>query len=231
MVDINKAVVAKLSKQGKEFEILVDCEKALELKKGASVSLGDVLATDEIYKDVKKGDKASEHDLQNIFGTTDINEISKKIIKEGHIQLTREYLTKEREERRKQVINVIHRNAVDPKTGLPHPAQRIENAMEEAKIKIDENRAAEDQIDDIVSKLKAIIPIRFETRKVQVVIPAKFAGQSYPIIKNYGKYREEWLSNGNLKVDIELPAGIVDEFFSKLNNLCHGEVESKILEE
>ena len=33
---------------------------------------------------------------------------------------------------------MIHRNAVDPKTGLPHPPQRIESAMEEAKIHVDE---------------------------------------------------------------------------------------------
>jgi len=230
MVDIDKAVIAKLKKDEKEFEILVDCDKALELKKGKSVGLNEVLATDEIYKDVKKGDKASEHDLQKIFNTTDVQEISKEIILKGHIQLTREHLTKQREEIRKQVISIIHTNAVDPKTGLPHPPQRIENAITEAKVHIDENKRAEDQVEGILSKLKAIIPIKFERKKVEVIVPAKFAGQSYPIIKKYGNAAEEWLNDGSLKVRIELPAGLVDEFFGKLNSLCHGEIQSKIIE-
>lgn len=230
MVDVDKAVVARLEKNGKTFEILVDCDKALEFKKGKSVSMDDILAVDEIYKDVKKGDKASEHDLKNIFKTTDFIEISKVIIGKGEVQLTREHLAKQRVEIRKQIINMIHRNAVDPKTGLPHPPQRIESAMEEAKVHVDENKSAADQVDDILKKLKIIIPIRFETKKVQVIIPAKFSGQSFHILKSYGNPKTEWLGNGSLKASLELPGGLIDEFFSKLNGLCHGEVESKILE-
>ena len=149
MVDVDKAVVAKLKKQGKDFEILVDCDKALEFKEGKSVLIDDVIAVDHVFKDVKKGEKASEHDLQSLFKTTDAREISKIIVKEGVIQLTREHLARAREEKRKQVITLIHRNAVDPKTGIPHPPQRIEAAMEEAKVRIDENKKAEDQSEDI----------------------------------------------------------------------------------
>ena len=230
MVNVDKAVIARLEKNGKNFEILVDCDKALELKKGMNISMDDVLAVDEIYKDVKKGDKASEHDLKNIFKTIDVRDVSKIIITKGIVQLTREHLAKQREEIRKQIVNTIHRNAVDPKTGLPHPPQRIESAMEEAKVHIDENKTASDQVDDILKKLKVIIPIKFETKKIQVVIPPRFAGQSFHILKSYGNPASEWLNDGSLKATLELPGGLIDEFFSKLNGLCHGEVESRILE-
>mgnify|MGYP001591918670 CR=1 FL=1 len=229
MVSVDKAVIAKLKKQDKEFEILVDCDLALELKSGKSVSIDDVLAVNDIFKDVKKGEKASEHDLQKLFNTTDVREISKIIIKQGNVQLTREHLAKIREEKRKQIINLIHRNAVDPKTGIPHPPQRIENALAEAKVHIDENKKAEEQIDDILKKLQPIIPIKFERKRVEVIIPAKFAGQAYNVLKTY-KASEQWLSNGNLRGEVELPAGLVDEFFSRLNSICHGEVESRIME-
>ena len=102
MVNIDKAVVAKLKKEEKVFEILVDCDKALELRKGKSVSMDDILATDEIYKDVKKGEKASEHDLLRIFNTNDSIKISKEIILNGEVQLTREHLAREREEKREE---------------------------------------------------------------------------------------------------------------------------------
>ncbi|MFH1592312.1 MAG: ribosome assembly factor SBDS [Candidatus Woesearchaeota archaeon] len=229
MVDVDKAVIAKLKKEGKNFEILVDCDKALELRKGKSVGMDDVLATDDVFKDVKKGEKASEHDLQSLFGTTDVREVSKKIILDGVVQLTREHLAREREEKRKQIVNIIHRNAIDPKTGLPHPPQRIENAMEEAKVHIDENKRAEDQVEDILNKIKPIIPIKFEKKKLQVIIPPKYAGQTFHVFKSYGEHKEEWLGDGSLRVKIELPAGIVDEFFGKLNSICRGEVESKEL--
>ncbi len=228
MVNVDRAVIAKITKEGKDFEILVDCDKALELKSGKNISIDDIVAVDDIFKDVKKGEKASEHDLQKFFGTKDAREISKAIILKGVVQLTREHLAKQREERRKQVITLIHRNAVDPKTGIPHPPQRIESAMEEAKVHIDENKKAEDQIEDIVHKLKPIIPIKFETKRIEVIIPARFSAQCYNVLKN-AHASEEWLNDGRLRGRIELPAGIVDEFFGKLNAICHGEVESKIL--
>ena len=46
----------------------------------------------------------------------------------------------------------------------------------------------------------------------------------------YGKVmKTDWKSDGSLESTVEIPAGIIDEFFSKLNGLCHGEVFSKIL--
>ena len=44
MVNVDKAHIAKISMQGKHFEILIDSDKAMEFKAGKSVSLGDVLA-------------------------------------------------------------------------------------------------------------------------------------------------------------------------------------------
>jgi len=229
MVDIDKAVIARLKKDNKIFEILVDCDKALEYRDGKSVNLNDIIAVDDIFKDVKKGDKASEHDLMSVFKTSDVLDISKEIIKTGEIQLTAKHQTKIREEKKKRIIDIIRRNAVDAKTGLPHPPQRIENAMEEAKIHIDEHKTAEEQVEDVLKKIRIILPIRFETKELQVVIPAKFAGQSYYILKKYKMLKDEWLSNGNLQATIELPSGVVDDFFNDLNKICHGEIESKIL--
>ena len=228
MVNVDRAVLAKMKKEGKEFEILVDCEKALELKEGKSVGIDDIVAVNDIFKDVKKGEKASEHDLQRLFGTTDFSKIAKEIILKGEVQLTKEHLSKKREELRKKIINIIHRNAIDPKTGIPHPPQRIESAMEEAKVHINEHKTAEDQVEEIIHKLKPIIPIRFETRKIEVIIPASYSGHCYNVLKSYNA-TEEWMNDGRLKAKVELAAGVVDEFFGKLNSICHGEVESKIV--
>ena len=102
MVDVNKAITARIKKQGENFEILVnDCEKALEFREG-KVPLDEILVINEIFKDVKKGLHASEHEMQKIFGTSDKKRIAGIIINEGEIQLTAEYQKKLREEKIKK---------------------------------------------------------------------------------------------------------------------------------
>ena len=50
------------------------------------------------------------------------------------------------EEKRKQVIAKIAREGINPQNGLPHPAMRIENAMNEAKVKVDAFKSVDEQV-------------------------------------------------------------------------------------
>src|SRR3989338_7108027 len=210
MVDVDKSVIARYKTQGKNFEILVDCENAIAFKTGSNINLNDVLKAEEIFEDVKKGMHASEIDMKKIFNTEDKRKL--------------------RDIKVKQIIDLIHRNAIDPKTGNPHPPQRIKNAVEEAKIRIDNYKTAEEQIQDIISQLKTVLPIKFETRTIMIKVSAQYAAQSYNALKQYGKLlKEEWQNDGSLVVNIELPAGLQEDLFSKLNNLTHGSIESKII--
>ena len=230
MVDVDKSVIARYKTQGKNFEILVDCENAIAFKTGSNINLNDVLTAEEIFEDVKKGMHASEIDMKKIFNTEDKKKICEQIIRKGDVQVTAEYQRKLRDIKVKQIIDLIHRNAIDPKTGNPHPPQRIKNAVEEAKIRIDNYKSAEEQIQDIISQLKTILPIKFEVRTLMIKVPAQYAAKSYNSLKLYGKLlKEEWQNDGGLVAVVEIPAGLQEEFFDKLNGLTKGEVESKIL--
>ena len=66
-----KTTTAKLRKGGKEFEILINPEEAAAFKAGKNVTIENVLVTEEIFEDVKKGKRASEHEMKKIFGTDD----------------------------------------------------------------------------------------------------------------------------------------------------------------
>ena len=229
-MNIDKAVTAKLSKQGLNFEILVDCEKAIEIKQGKDIPLEDAVVTLDIFRDIKKGEHAPENEFKRIFNTENKQEIIKKIIKEGEVQLTKEYRDKLREEKKLKIVTLIHRNAINPSTNLPHPAQRIQAALDEAKVKIDEFKNAEDQVKEIVDKIRGILPIKFEIRELEIRIPAKHAGKSYSTLKQYGTLlKDEWQNDGSLKAILEIPAGLQSELFDKLNSLTHGEVESKVI--
>ncbi|MFH8110099.1 MAG: ribosome assembly factor SBDS, partial [Candidatus Aenigmatarchaeota archaeon] len=69
MVTLDKAIVAKIEKGDKRFEILVDPELAYEYKekKIQNIDIRKLLAVDNVFKDSKKGMPASKQDLINFF--------------------------------------------------------------------------------------------------------------------------------------------------------------------
>ena len=164
------------------------------------------------------------------FDTTDQRKIAEIIVREAKLQLTAEYQKKLRDQKIKQIVNLIHRNAVDPKTNIPHPVLRIENALKEARVRIDDHKTAEEQINNIISQLKSILPIKYEISLIEVKIPAAYAAKSFSTLKRYGKIqKEDWKDDGSLVVKIELPAGLQQELFDHMNNITHGSIETKIL--
>ena len=74
------------------------------------------------------------------------------------------------------------------------------------------------------------MPIKFEIKEIAVKIPPEFAAKSYTILNSFGKkIREDWQTDGSLVVVLEMPGGLEEDFHNKLNALCHGDVETKIL--
>ena len=230
MVNVDESKIAKLKTHGQNFEILIDPNKALAFKQGGQIDINDILAVPTVFADAKKGEEASANAMRSIFKTEDPLEVAKIIIQKGEIPLTTEYKNKLRETKKKQIINLIHRNAVDPKTHLPHPPARIEAALEEAKVRVDEFADVNKQMQDALKKIRPILPIKFELKEIAIKVPADYASKSYPVVKSFGKLiRDEWQKDGSWVAVIELPGGLEEDFYGKLNALCHGEVETKIL--
>lgn len=230
MVNVDEAVIARLKAGGQTFEVLVDCINAIAVREHKSVDIKDVLAASKVFADAKKGLVASENALKQIFQTADTEEIAKQIILKGEIQLTSEYRNSLRENKRKQIVNLIHRNGVDPVTHVPHPVIRIENALAEIKFHVDEFASVEEQLQEALKKLKAIIPIKFEVKEIAVKIGPEYAAKAYATVKKYSTIlREDWQNNGYWVAVVEIPGGMETEFYEKVNNICHGEVEAKVL--
>ena len=222
MVTLDNAVIAKLDKDGKHFEVLVDPELAYELKSGKIVSISKLLAINEIFKDAKKGLKISEHDLK-VFKTDDIEEITKEIIENGDVQLTTNLKRKKIEEKKRQIAEIISRNGINPKTKTVHPIERILNAMEESHTSIDPFKPAETQVESTLKNIKAIIPISFEKIIIDAKIPAQHVSALYKILSKFKKINENWLSDGSWLVEIEIPAGMKEKLYSLISGKTHGE--------
>ncbi|MEM5834582.1 MAG: ribosome assembly factor SBDS [Candidatus Aenigmatarchaeota archaeon] len=229
-VSIDKAVVSRLFIAGRKFEILVDPFKALEFKKGAKISMDEILAYPAIYRDVRSTECVPESELQKFFGTTDIFKIAERIIKEGELQLTTEQRRQMVEQKKIQIANIISRKGINPQTNTPHPPQRILKAMEQVGINIDPFIDAELQVDKVLKEIKAVLPIKFQKVTLQFKIPPNYASKVFSVIKKSAEVKsEKWLEDGSLEISFEVLAGLQDEMFQKVSSLTHGNFESKII--
>jgi len=223
--------VARITHDGEHFEILVKPQHALSYRLGKTTSISELLITDTIFTDAGKGLRASEDKLQKAFGTTDSLKIASIILKRGTLQLTTEQRRQLVEDKRKQIVSFISRQCVDPKTNLPHPPLRIEQAMEQIHFSIDPFRDTEEQAREIIKLLRPILPLKVEQVSVAVRIPPEYAGKVYGTVKSFGVIkREQWQADGSWSATVEMPAGLYGPFLEKLGNITRGNLEAKLVE-
>ena len=216
MVTLDDAVVARLEKGGKRYEILVDSELVDQFKADpTSVELDDLLAADEGWHDAKAGERPTEEKLISTFGTTDLLECVTNILSKGSIQLTTVQRRKMIADKRQQIITEISRTAIDPRSKAPHPATRIELALDELRWNPDPFLSVERQIKDAVTVLRPVIPLSFETIKLAF----RVSGSAYGSVQREVRsdvIKEQWLDNGDWAFVVEIPAGMKGEYLSKV---------------
>ncbi|WP_144902801.1 ribosome assembly factor SBDS [Halobellus captivus] len=234
MISLDEAVTARLESHGERFEVLVDPDAALAIKRGEfEGDLEDVIAAQDVFEDASRGDRPTETDLETVFGTTDPLEIIPEVVRRGEIQITAEQRREMQEQKRRNLINRIARNAVNPQMdNAPHPPERIERALEEAGFRVDPMEPAESQVDDALEALRPVIPIRFDEVTVAVQIPANYAGKTQAQVREYGDLeREEWQPDGSWVGVVTFPAGMQNDFYDLVNEMTSGEAETRIVKD
>lgn len=225
-----KYTTARISICGEKFEIVVHPEKALNFKLGKPCDISSVILTETIYSDVNKGMRASSEKLKKCFGTTDPLRIAEIILKKGELQLTAEQRKRLIEDKRKQIIAFISKHCYDPQTKLPHPPTRIEQAMSQIHYPIDPFKDAEAQAKEVIDLLKPILPIKMETVKLELIIPAAHIMKVYGLLREYGSItNESWLPDGSWRGTLNIPAGVQADLLDKLGKLTQGSAQAKIL--
>ena len=227
MVDVT---VVRFSYEGEKFEILVKPDPALDFKLGKKKDISSILVSDEIYTDSGKGTKPSAEKLLKSFKTQDSFEIAQIILQKGDLNLTTEQRRKMIEDKKKQIVAFIAKTFVDPKTHLPHPPLRIEQAMKDGRISIDPQKNVEEQVKNIVEKLRSIIALKSENLQLEIVIPAQYASQSYSVLKSVGSLKkEEWQNNGSLKAILEIPAAARPNVIDRLGSITKGSASVEVI--
>jgi ribosome maturation protein SDO1 len=222
--------VVRFSYEGEKFEIMVKPDPALEYKMGKKKDLSTILVSDEIYTDSGKGTKPSTEKLLKAFKTEDLAEIAEIILQKGNLNLTTDQRRKMIENKRKQIVESIAKTYVDPKTHLPHPPLRIEQAMKDARVSIDPQKNIDEQVKDIVEKLRSIIALKSESLQLEILIPAQYASQSYAVLKSVGSLKtEEWQNNGSLKAILEIPAAARPNVIDRLGSITKGSASVEVV--
>ncbi|WP_323677019.1 ribosome assembly factor SBDS [Halorubellus sp. PRR65] len=234
MISLDEAVTARLESHGTRFEVLVDPDAALSIKRGEfDGDLEDVIAAEDVYENASRGDRPAESDLEDVFETTDPMAIIPEVIKRGEIQITAEQRREMQEKKHKQLVNKIARNAVNPQMDdAPHPPDRIESALEQAGFQVDPMEPVEEQVDDALDALRPVIPIRFDEVTVAVRVPADYAGSAQAKIRQYGDLEsEEWTNDGGWIGVLTFPAGMQNDFYDMVNDMTSGQAETQIVKD
>jgi len=234
MISLDEAVTARLESHGERFEVLVDPDAALAIKRGEfDGDLEEVIAAEDIFEDASRGDRPPETALEEVFDTTDPLEIIPEVITQGEIQITADQRREMKEQKHKQLVNRIARNAVNPQMDdAPHPPDRIESALEETDFRVDPMEPVESQVDEALDELRPVIPIRFDTVTVAVQLPADYAGSGQAKVREFGDLeREEWQPDGSWIGVVEFPAGMQNDFYELVNEQSSGEAETQIIKE
>ena len=232
MISLDQAVIARLEKSGSRFEVLVDPDAALLISSGDfDGNIEDVIAADDVFEDVSRGDRPAEENLIKVFNTTDPLLIIPEVIRLGDIQITAEQRREMQAQKHRQLITIITRNAINPQmNNAPHPPARIEAALDQAGFRVDPLKPVENQVGDALDALRPLIPIRFEEISIAVRFSSTHAGKAQAQIRAFGTLeKEEWQNDGSWIGVVRFPAGMQDEFYNLANGLSQGEAETRII--
>lgn len=254
-IDLGKYVIAELEEGKDRFEILVDPKKAWAVKKKIAsllkkkaekdedakvtprelidrqiLDIRDVVESPTVFTNLRRGEKPSEEEVEEFFGTDDFNVICARILLDGEVQLTKTQRDEIVQKKRNKIVAILAKNCINPQNKLPHPPNRIEKAIDEAKVKIDPLKSAEEQVKAILKEIQRIIPIKMETIELAIKVPASFSAKTYNLVDRYTQIKKsEWQNDGSWIGVVDLASGMQAEFLDRINKATHGRVQTKVL--
>jgi len=66
---------------------------------------------------------------------------------------------------------------------------------------------------------------------LELRIPQKYTAKAKPLLQSLGELKKSnWLADGSLIAELEIPAGAQTEVIDRLNSLTKGEAEVRVME-
>lgn len=138
--------------------------------------LNNILASDTVYTNSKKGTVANNSQLENAFGSSDLLTCVKKMLGGGTFQTTGKERKQDLEKKTNEVLTYLNKNYIDAKTGYPHPITRLEGTIKKTKYVIDPKKNADAQAKEIIKKLHGVLFFKENSQTYEVVISNEYKG-------------------------------------------------------
>ena len=89
---------------------------------------------------------------------------------------------------------------------------------------------ADEQVPNVVKALRVIIPISFESAKLQITLPASYSGKGYNMVATAGVIKSQsWGQDGSWTGLVEIPAQKRQELYDELNKLTKGQIRIELV--
>lgn len=190
--------------------------------------LDNILASDKIYTNSKKGSVANNSQLENAFGSSDLLTCVKKMLGGGKSQTTGEERKQDLDKKTNEVLTYLNKNYIDAKTGYPHPVSRLEGAIKKIKYVVDPKKGTDSQAKEIIKKLHGVLFFKENSQTYEVIVSTEYKGVDNVFYglgtvssKKKEKFQTKWIVN--------IVPGNNDNFMKKLNAITHGDYQMKVI--
>ena len=216
--DIN---VVRYKKNGRFFEVAVNPDLVFTYRED-NCSLYEVLRSHRIFYKATEGREVYESSIEEAFQTTDKEKIADIILRKGDVQLSPKKRESLRRQKREKLLDILTRQAIDPRTNTPHPRNRLKKILSK-HVHIDEQKTPQSQVKNVVKQIQEHVPIRVETKTVTVKTTAEDAYKIRNLLDSYGDVqRENWTDM--FESTIKVPAGLYPAMVEKLNGATQGNI-------
>eukprot|EP00475_Leptophrys_vorax_P043299 TRINITY_DN828_c0_g1_i5.p1 TRINITY_DN828_c0_g1~~TRINITY_DN828_c0_g1_i5.p1 ORF type:complete len:235 (+),score=75.53 TRINITY_DN828_c0_g1_i5:946-1650(+) len=188
--------LVRLKKGKATFEVVTNEGSVLKYREG-KLPWNSVLAVDIVFKNFSRGLRASEKEIADAFNTEDPVEAMKAIVEKGELQVSSDERKEAVDKKKAEIITYINKNYIDPQTRLPHPIARLEQAMENSKIRIDADQNAVKQADAFIKSLQGKLTFVKSEMEAILVISRQYMGACSNTVHSIASVkREEYTEDG-----------------------------------
>ncbi|CAK4079365.1 unnamed protein product [Aphanomyces euteiches] len=172
---LTNVAIVKLKKGGCRFEVACYKNKVVNWRNKVETNFDEVLQSDGVFENVSKGKRATAEDMRRVFGTDDVDEVAKRIIELGELQVSDGERAASNQSLYQEIATIVAEKCVNPESNRPYPFTVIERVMKEIHYSLIPNRSAKQQALEVINRLQDHMPITRAKMKVQVSISARDA--------------------------------------------------------
>ncbi|UZJ54311.1 hypothetical protein CBS101457_003631 [Exobasidium rhododendri] len=167
-IKLTNVSIVRLRKAGKRFEIACYKNKVMDWRSGTETELDEVIQIENIFSNVSKGALVPQEDLKKAFGSTNVDEIIKEILKKGELQVGEKERNHELSTTWKEIVTLVCEKCVDPGSQRPYPSGMIDKAMSDIHYSIKTGKSTKSQALDVIRQLQASDTIPIERAKMRI---------------------------------------------------------------